>query len=102
MRARIAVVFATLTSFSSVLLSAPAHADENTYLQQMRQPNSLFMDVSDSQLLRLGYVACQAMMNGQSMAQAHAAVSQTAVGMGLSPNMGSVNSIVNEASGYLC
>ncbi len=93
-----------VAALAGVLATAPvAQADESSYLNQMHQPNMVIgMNVTDNGLLRLGYAVCNGLANGQSMAQTHNTVAQTAVGMGLSPNMGTVNSVVNSAAQYLC
>lgn len=89
-----------------------AHADESMYLQQIRQPNKLFVSVTNAQLLRLGYVACDSirvnMNNGMSMAsarnQADQAVASSATGeLGLSYiDRASVMHITEEAEHNLC
>lgn len=89
-----------------------AHADESMYLSQIRQPNKLFTSLTNDQLLRLGYVACNAirvnMANGMSMAsarnQADQAVASSATGqMGLSSiDRASAMHITEEAEHNLC
>lgn len=91
-------------------IAAPAHADENMYFQDIRQPNQLFISVTDSQLLTLGYTACNAMTasikNGMSMgsarAQADTAVAQAAYSMGLESDRASNMNITEAAENNLC
>ncbi len=108
----------TLKSFTTALLVAAAllgaapvaTADEDTFLDQIRQKNKLSMSATNGQLLRLGYVACQTMTvsinNGTTMGSArHAAddaVAAEANRMGLQPNMPSVMHITQDAEDYLC
>lgn len=96
-----------------MLGAAPlAIADESTYLNQMRQQRKLHVDLTNSQLLRLGYVACEAlragvssgMSLGKARAQADRAVAATATGrLGLSYiDRASVMHITQDAEDYLC
>lgn len=103
--------FVVAIAAAALLVSAPtAHADEGMYLQQIRQPNKLFIEVTNSQLLKLGYAACGAMrsaMNaGMSMASARAqadqTVAQTANVMGLESDLASNMHITEEAENNLC
>jgi len=97
------VLLATTFGIAAIGIAAPARADESSYLYQMRQPNHIFdMTLTDKQLLRLGYAVCNGLASGQKKSQTHDTVAYTAVGMGLSPNMGTVGSIVNEAVSNLC
>lgn len=95
----------------ALLGTAPtALADENSYLQQMRQPNKVFIRVTNNQLLKLGYAACSAMRSainaGMSMAQARSqgdgAVAQLAYAMGLESDRATNMNITQEAEGNLC
>ena len=92
-------------------MAAPvAHADQNMYLQQIREPNRLFITITNSQLLRLGYVACDTMRvninGGMSMAQARGqadkAVAQGAYSMGLESDRASNMNITSAAEDNLC
>lgn len=95
----------------TVLGSAPsAQADENMYLQQIRQPNKLFITITNSQLIQLGLIACETMRvninGGMSMAQARGladkAVAQAAYSMGLESDRASNMNITSAAEDNLC
>lgn len=99
-----------LALFGLVLAASPAQADEGTYLQQIRQPNQVFITVTNAQLLKLGYVGCGAMRaainSGTSMAnargQADQAIAQAANTMGLESDRATVMNITEEAEHNLC
>ena len=104
-----AVVVAAVVGMLGV---APlANADESTYLNQMRQKNKLFVDLTNDQLIRLGYVACKTMRasisSGTSVAIARShsdkAVASTAGTLGVSDiDLASVMHITQDAEDYLC
>ena len=96
-----------------MLSTAPlANADESTYLNQIHQKNKLFVVLTDDQLLRLGYVACETlrastssgMSLGSARSQADQSVASTATGrLGLSSiDRASVMNITQDAEDYLC
>lgn len=101
---------AILACIAALGLAAPAQADENLYLEQMRQPNRVFIDVSNGQLLRLGYVACDVMQSklnsGLPISSARSysdkAVAQTAYSMGLESDRATNMFITEVAEDYLC
>lgn len=102
---------ATGAALLGLLGAAPtAHADESMYLQQVREPNKLFISVTNRQLLTLGYAACDAMRSaikgGMSMAHARAqadqTVARTAHSMGLESDRASNMNITQEAEHNLC
>ncbi|MCP9276992.1 hypothetical protein [Mycolicibacterium arenosum] len=90
----------------------PAIADEGLYLNQMRQKNKLFVDLTNEQLLQLGYVACKAMQtslrSGTSIAiargQSDRSVASAATdSLGLSDiDRASVMHITQDAEDFLC
>jgi len=103
MKLKVCALAASAAVIGMLLAAGAAYADDSTYLNQMHQPNMVIgVAVTDNQLLQLGYAVCNAMANGQTLGQSHNTVAYTAVGMGLSPNMATVNSIVNQADSYLC
>lgn len=89
-----------------------ANADESVYLNQIRQKNKLFVDLTNDQLIRLGYVACKTlqasissgMTVGNARSQADQAVASSATGgLGLSYiDRASVMHITQDAEDYLC
>lgn len=103
-------VFGAAALFSLFGAVPTAHADESMYLQQIRQPNKVFISATNSQLLKLGYAACGAMRSalnqGMSMSsarsQADQAVAQTAYAMGLGSDRATNMNITQEAEGNLC
>lgn len=97
----IAVVAAT------VVFAPVAHAGENGYLQQVRATTSDLFSASDSQLLQLGYVACQAFGSGphtpQTSLQADEAVAKFAYyKMGLRTGLAGSRFITGAADDNLC
>jgi hypothetical protein len=110
MRKSVAPTMAILACTAALGVAAPAQADENMYLQQIRQPNRVFIDVSNSQLLRLGYVACEVMQSklngGLPISGARSfsdkAVAQTAYAMGLESDRATNMAITEFAEDYLC
>jgi hypothetical protein len=99
-------VVATLVSVSAIGIAAPAHADENAYLQQVSSTTSRLFSASSSQLLQLGYVACQAFGGGphtpQTSLQADDAVARAAYGMGLMTGLAGSRFITDAADDNLC
>ncbi len=84
-----------------------AHADENGYLQQVRSTTSRLFSASDSQLLQLGYVACQAFGSGphtpQTSLLADEAVAKAAYyNMGLRTGLPGSRFITDAADNNLC
>lgn len=90
----------------------PANADESLYLNQIRQKNKLFTDLTNDQLIRLGYVACRTMQDSTSAgiplpsarSRSDQAVASAATeGLGLpSIDRASVMHITQDAEDYLC
>jgi hypothetical protein len=110
MRMKIASALAVVTGFAAVGLAAPAHADESMYLQEMREPNKLFVQITDSQLLRLGYLACEVMRSkiadGLPMSGARSfsdkAVASAMNSMGVDVDRASYMHITQDAEDFLC
>lgn len=101
---------AILASITALSAAIPAHADNNTFLQQMHKPNMVFIAISDSQLLRLGYVACDVMQtkldSGLPISNARSysdqAVAQAAYAMGLESDRATTMHITEAAEDFLC
>ena len=86
-----------------VLATAPlAHADENTYLQQVRATIPSNFVASDGQLIQLGYVACRALNNGGGLSAADEAVAEAGWNMGLRPGLAGAMDVSQAAQRYLC
>ena len=103
---------ANVTALSILWAAAPAaHADESMFLQQAQAERTITdMGASTSQLLKLGYLACDVMRShitsGTSMAIARSwadkAVGQAASGFGLEINRAGVMNLTTEAENNLC
>lgn len=99
-------VAAVLVVVAGVGFAAPAHADENSYLQEVRATTSSLFSASSSQLLQLGYVACGALSGGphtpQAKLQADQSVAQAAYNMGLMTGLAGSRFITDAADNNLC
>ncbi len=97
---------AALVSVSAIGLATPAHADEDGYLQQVRSTTSRLFSASNSQLMQLGYVACQGFGGGphtpQTSLQADNAVAKAAYDMGLMTGLAGSRFITDAADDNLC
>ncbi len=93
-------------SICSISFAAPAQADENSYLQQVRSTTSRLFSASNSQLLQLGYTACAAFGDGphtpQTSLQADDAVARTAYAMLLMTGLAGSRHITDAADNNLC
>ena len=79
-------VFASFAavSFAAVSFATPAHADNTAFLQEVNQQYKVFINLSNNQLLQLGYAACEAISAGLKGAQRDQAVAYFGTGkMGL-------------------
>ena len=108
----VSVGAASATALILALAAAPAaHADESMFLQQAQAQEPItYMGASTSQLLKLGYLACDVMRShiksGTSMAVARSwadkAVGQAASAFGLQTNRAGVMLLTGEAEDNLC
>lgn len=110
MKRRVAPALVALASVAALSFAPAAHADENLYLQQMREPGKLFVGVTNNQLLRLGYVACDVMRSttasglpiSAGRSASDKAVASMMNSMGLAVDRASFMNITQDAEDYLC
>ncbi len=110
MQSKSAPALAVFISFAAVSFAPPAQADEGLYLQQIREPGKLFVQVTDSQLLKLGYLACEVMQSkiasGSPIPNARSAsdkaVASAMYSMGVDVDRASFMNITQDAEDYLC
>jgi hypothetical protein len=96
-----------MTVCAAMVLAPVAHADESTFVQNVRDKAPTWRDygvqnATDSQILQLGYVACQQIKAGNDFGQAQKAVGDTAWGMGILLGLPGEATIINQAGQNLC
>ena len=110
MKRKVAPALIAFASVAALSVAPAAIADDSVYLQQMREPGKLFIEVTNSQLLTLGNIACEVMRSkvseGLSIAVARSysdkAVASTMNSMGLDVDRASFMNITQDAEDYLC
>ena len=110
MKRKAAPALIAFASVAALSFAPAAHADESTYLQQVLGNMPIDIGATNSQLLKLGYAACNTMQAStnsglsvpQARSQADKAVTLAVRNMGLQPDLAGTMIITQEAERHLC
>ena len=110
MKRKVAPIVVAAASVAALSFAPMAYADESTYLQQVLGNMPVDIGATNSQLLKLGYTACNTMQasttSGLSVPQARSqsdkAVALAVYNLGLRPDLAASMIITQEAERHLC
>lgn len=80
MKIKLGSASAVFVCLAAVSVAAPANADNTAFLQEVNQQYKVFINLSNNQLLQLGYAACDAISAGLKGAQRDQAVAYFGTG----------------------